>query len=284
MSPTIPPTAGSSARPAQPAILVEVEAVEWLIPKLTRIVFTGAAGQGFSAGAFTDEYVKLQLPAPGADYAAPFDVEEVRARLPREKWPRTRTYTVRSWDPEADRLTIDFLVHGDKGVAGPWAAAAKVGDKLQLRGPGGAYSPDPDADWHLMVGDLSAVPAIAASLSRVPAGRPVRALLQVDGPGEELPMESPGELQVTWLHGSDAEQLADALRALEFPAGSPDAFVHGEASAVRGVRRHLAVERGLDPAKMSASGYWKRTRTDEQWRGEKPVWNQLAEADLLGTK
>ena len=91
---------------------------------MIRVVVGGDDLAGFDAGRFTDHYVKLQLPPPGASYAAPFDVEDVKARLPREQWPRTRTYSVRAWDPERLRLTIDFVVHGDTGVAGPWAAAA----------------------------------------------------------------------------------------------------------------------------------------------------------------
>ena len=80
---------------------------------------------------------------------------------------------MRAWDAERSLLTLDFVVHGDEGVAGPWAAAAKPGDVLQLTGPGGAYTPDPDAAWHLMVGDLSVLPAIGASLG-ARAGRRAR--------------------------------------------------------------------------------------------------------------
>ena len=262
--------------------LVHVETVEPMTPQLVRIVFGGDGLAGFAAGEFTDHYVKLQLPPPGVDYAAPFDVEEIRATRPREQWPRTRTYTVAAWDPKAVRLTIDFVVHGDEGVAGPWAAAAQPGDTLQLMGPGGAYTPDAAADWHLMVGDPSVVPAIAASLARIPDGRPVHVLLQVGGPEDELPLSSPGELRVSWLHGGGAERLADALRALEFPAGTVHAFVHGEAGAVRAVRRHLLAERGIPRESVSITGYWKQTRTEEGWREDKPEWNQLVEADLAG--
>ena len=110
---------------------------------MIRVVVGGDDLAGFDAGEFTDHYVKLQLPPPGAPYSAPFDPEAIKAELPREHWPRTRTYSVRDWDPEARRLTIDFVVHGDTGVAGPWAASAAPGDHLQLNGPGGAYAPDP---------------------------------------------------------------------------------------------------------------------------------------------
>jgi NADPH-dependent ferric siderophore reductase len=221
---------------------------------MIRIVFGGEDLAGFGAGEFTDHYVKLRI------------------------GERTRTYTVREWDGE--RLTIDFVVHGDEGVAGPWAAAAKPGDTLELRGPGGAYAPDPEADWHLMVGDPSVVPAISASLARVPEGRLVHVLLQGDGPEDEQPLESPGDLRVQWLHGGGEERLADAVRSLEWPEGAVDAFVHGEASAVRALRRLLLAERGLARESVSISGYWKRKRTEEGWREDKPEWNRLVEADL----
>src|SRR4051794_17071628 len=126
---TSPPT----ERPVRRPWLAPVQRVERLGPHLVRIVVAGEGLEGFGAGSFTDHYVKLQVPPQGAPYRAPFDVEEIRATLPREQWPRTRTYTVRAWDPQTNALTIDFVVHGDEGVAGPWAAAARPGDVLQFQ-------------------------------------------------------------------------------------------------------------------------------------------------------
>jgi NADPH-dependent ferric siderophore reductase len=275
--------APAARRPRKP-IRAEVVDVTSLTPQMVRIVLGGAGLEAFGAGAFTDHYVKLQLPPPGASYRAPFDLEDIKSRLPRDQWPRTRTYTVRAWDPEALRLTIDFVVHGDDGVAGPWAAAAQPGDVLQLQGPGGAYTPDPDAAWHLMLGDASVIPAISASLGRVPAGVPVHVLVEVEGPEEEQPLHSPGDLRLTWVHraGVDpgAEPLVDAVAALVFPDGPVHAFVHGEASTVRALRRHLLIDRGVPGGALSASGYWKRARTEEGWREDKAEWNRLAEADV----
>jgi NADPH-dependent ferric siderophore reductase len=271
----------STPRPSRPALRTVVEHVEPLTPHLVRVVVGGPDLDGFGAGAFTDHYVKLQLPPAGASYAAPFDVEEIRASHPRDAWPRTRTYTVRAWDPDAGRLTIDFVVHGDTGVAGPWAANARPGDVLQMQGPGGAYAPDPEAAWHLMVGDLSVTPAIAASLERIAPGVPVHAIVEVDGPEDELALQTPGDLHVTWVHtgGRDTDALLDAVTALEFPPGDVHAFVHGEASAVRAIRKHLLLERGVPKEAMSASGYWKRARTEEGWRDDKAEWNRLAALD-----
>jgi NADPH-dependent ferric siderophore reductase len=273
----------TTARRPRRALQTRVHEVRRVTPRLIRVVVGGEDLEGFGAGVFTDHYVKLQIPPPGAPYAAPFDAEDVKARLPPEQWPRTRTYTVQHWDTERRRLTIDFVHHGNTGVAGPWAAAARPGDGLQLMGPGGAYTPDPGADWHLMIGDESVLPAISASLERIPAGVPVHVLAEVDGPDEEVALSSPGDLRLTWLHRrdhpGDADLLLRAVGALEFPAGTVHAFVHGEASAVRAVRRHLIVDRGLPREALSVSGYWKRDRTEEGWREDKADWNRQVEVD-----
>src|SRR3954451_9676014 len=165
-----------SERPKRRVLQTRVHEVRRLTPHLIRVVVSGDDLEGFPAGAFTDHYVKLQIPPPGAPYSAPFDPEDVKARLPREQWPRTRSFTVQHWDEERNLLTLDFVDDGDTGVAGPWAASARPGDGLQLMGPGGAYAPDGDADWHLMVGDESVLPAISASLVRIPDGVPVHVI------------------------------------------------------------------------------------------------------------
>jgi NADPH-dependent ferric siderophore reductase len=252
----------------RPLLTARVESVEPLTPSLTRIVFGGDGLADFEAGEFTDHYVKLQFPREGA---------------PEDERPKVRTYTVREWDADRRLLTIDFLVHGEEGIAGPWAAAAKPGDTLQLRGPGGAYAPGPKADWHLLAGDTSVIPAISASLPRIPAGRPVHVFLQVPGPEEGVELTSPGDLQLHWLHGDADGQVAEAIAALDFPPGSPQVFLHGEATSVRLARRHLLLDRAVPAAALSASGYWKRTLTDEGWREAKADWNRQVEADAVST-
>ncbi len=269
-------------RPVRRATVLEARP---LTPHMVRIVLGGEGLAGFDAGEFTDHYVKLQLPAAGAGYDSDFDLDEVQATQPRELWPRTRTYSVSDWDGASGRLTIDFVVHGDTGVAGPWAAHARPGDVLQLRGPGGAYAPSPDAAWHLLVGDASVIPAISAALRRIPAGVPVFAVIEIDGCAEEQPLDSPGDLHLSWVlrsrpPGEEPELALAAVRVLDLPAGRGHAFVHGEASAVRAVRRHLLTEREMASEDVSASGYWKLKRTEEGWREDKAEWQRLAAADL----
>jgi NADPH-dependent ferric siderophore reductase len=268
-------------RPRRRPKITTVLETERLSPHLTRVIVGGEDLDGFGVGEFTDHYVKLHIPPPGAEYRAPFDADEIKERYPREQWPRVRTYTVRDWDPESRRLTLDFVVHGDEGVAGPWATAAEPGDTLQLMGPGGGYTPDPDADWHLMVGDLATVPAIAASLERIPAGTPVHAIIEVPGPEDEVALQTPGDLRLTWLHGDGTGgALVDAVRDLAFPEGRAGVFVHGEAEVTRAIRRHLVLDRGLAREELSASAYWKAGRDDEAWRAVKADFNREADEEL----
>ncbi|MDQ2623219.1 MAG: siderophore-interacting protein [Actinomycetota bacterium] len=275
------------AKPVRTPIVTTVATTERITPTLIRITVEGDALDGFPVGEFTDHYVKLQFPPPGAGYRVPFDPAEIRASRPREEWHRQRTYTVRAFDPDTGRLTIDFIVHGDEGLAGPWAATARPGDLLQLVGPGGDYSPDPAADWHLLAGDESVLPAAAVALERVPDGAVVFAMFEVEDAREEVPLPGPGNLKLTWLHRQGRERspdpLLDAVRNLELPPGRGQGFVHGEATMVREIRKHLLTERGMERSDLSATGYWKYRRTEEGWREDKPEWKRQAELDLAGT-
>jgi NADPH-dependent ferric siderophore reductase len=260
-----------------------VRDIEWPTPVIARVTLEGEGLAAFAPVPFTDSYVNVAIPPADAPYAAPFALDELRA-LPREQRPFRRRYTVRRWDAAARRLTLEIVVHSDEGAGGPWVAGAQPGDALVFTGPAGAYRPDPEADWHLMVGDESALPAIAASLEAVPEDAPVLVRLVCDGPDHELALDTPGRLDLAWLHrdgGSDDEELlARAVSALELPAGRLHAFVHGEAGETRAVRRHLLADRGVDPDRLSCSPYWRRGMTDEAWREIKAAWNADVARDV----
>ncbi|GAU66205.1 putative siderophore-interacting protein [Streptomyces sp. NBRC 110611] len=259
-----------------------VQRTEQLTPHMVRVVLGGDGLAEFTAGEYTDHYVKLVFPLPGVRYPEPFDIAQIRAELPRNRWPRTRTYTVRTWDAGTRELAVDFVVHGDEGLAGPWAAAARPGDEIYLLGPGGAYAPDPAADWHLLAGDESALPAIAASLARIPAGVPVHAFIEVAGPEERQELDVPAGAEITWLRRGSApvgRELVAAVRALTFPPGQVQAFVHGEAGFVKELRHLLRVERHVPREALSISGYWRSGHNEDGWQASKRAWNQEVEAE-----
>ncbi|GAB2620001.1 siderophore-interacting protein [Paractinoplanes abujensis] len=269
-------------RPARAATEAVVTRVEQLTPHMVRVVLGGEALGAIDAGAYTDHYVKIFFPRPGVTYPEPFDMGAIREALPAGDWPVVRTYTVRKWLPELPELWIDFVVHGDEGIAGPWAAAAKPGDVIRFMGPGGGYTPSPEADWHLLAGDESALPAIAAALEGMPAGARVRAYVEIDNPDEEQKLECPGDLELTWLHRAGrpvGEPLVEAVRGSVFPDGQVHAFVHGEANFVRDLRRFLKNERAIPMAQLSISGYWRRGMNEDGWQSSKRAWNQQVEQE-----
>ena len=194
-----------------------------------------------------------------------------------------RTYTVRAFDPERIELAIDFVVHGDEGVAGPWAAAAEPGDRIYLSGPGGAYAPDPHAGWHLLIGDESALPAISAAVESLAADAEGHVLIEVPGPKSEIDLAVPLGVRLDWLYSGSAgaaalgQALVQAVAALAIPPVDVQAFVHGLAAFVADLRRLLRVNVGVPRDRLSISGYWRIGATEEGWRAAKADWNAAAQ-------
>lgn len=263
------------ARPARPQRVLTVASTERLGPHLVRIVLAGDSLADFGAAEYTDAYVKFLFVDPELGLEPPFDLAALRESLPGDQQPVTRTYTVRAVDREARLLTVDFVTHGDVGHAGPWAQQAKVGDVAVIMGPGGGYAPDPQVDWHLFAGDLSAVPAIAAALEALPASARGVALVEAELQEDVLDLTAPEGVEVRWLLNpdtSDVEFLARGIDALTWPAdvseGAVQVFAHGERESIKAVRAVLK-RREVPRGAISISGYWARGRTEDAFQAEK---------------
>lgn len=270
-SPTTP-----ASRRGGPGHRLSVLRSEQLTPHLVRVVLGGPGVAGITDNGYTDRYVKLAFRRPGVDYPEPLDVAAVRETMPRSDWPIMRTYTIRSLDHDAGEMVIDFVVHGDTGVAGPWALAAQPGDELVLLGPGGAYAPAEDVDAHVLIGDEAALPAIAAACERVAPGAAVYAFVEVDGPDDELTLDCPGELTVRWCHREAGQDVVATVRDAAWPGGRVEAFVHGETSQVKALRSHLLDERGISRELLSISGYWRKGLDEEAFQADKRAGNGVA--------
>lgn len=257
-----------------------VTRTEQLTPRLRRLWFHSDDLSAFADSDQTDRYVKLVFPRPGVVYPEPFDLRALRGTMPPEDLPVVRTYTALFPDVAAGTLAIDFVVHGDEGVAGPWAAAAKPGDTLLANGPGGGYRPDPDADWHLLAGDESAVPAITAALAQLPPGATARVVVLVDDADHEPVLVLPDLGELSFVHRSAGGDLVEAVRAVDWLPGRVHVFIHGEGQSVmHGLRPYLLKERGLSRDQVSISGYWRQGRTEEGFRDWK---SELAARESAG--
>ncbi|TSD49908.1 siderophore-interacting protein [Rhodococcus sp. KBS0724] len=257
-----------------------VTSSEPITPSLRRVWFHSDDLSAFVGSVSTDRYVKLVFPKPGVVYPEPLDVRALRGTMAPEDLPVVRTYTAIYPDIEAGTVAIDFVIHGDEGVAGPWAATAQPGDTLMVNGPGGRYAPDPAADWHLLVGDESAVPAISAALAALADAAPdavARVVVEVDSAAHEPPLAElgPTGAEIVFVHrdaNAGNSALVDSVRNLGWLPGRVQVFAHGEADAImHGLRPYLLSERGLLRDQVSISGYWRRGSTEEgfrEWKSE----------------
>lgn len=251
---------------------MEVVGTERIAPSLVRVRIGGPGFAAFVDNGCTDAYVKLWFARPELGLEPPYDLTALRGTLAPEDLPVTRTYTVR--EVRDDSFAIDVVVHGDQGIAGPWAARAQPGERVVFGGPGGAFAPDATADWHLFVGDESALPAIARGVEALPATASGLALIEVRDASEEIAIQAPPGVEVRWLHrgaptAATVTLLADTVAELSFPAGRVQAFVHGERESMKALRDELFGRRGLERAQVSLSGYWAQGRTEDRFQAEK---------------
>ena len=269
----------------RPIHTFEVVRSEQLTPHMIRVVL-GGGFTTFTPTDFTDSYVKIVLPRSGTDVSTlptPLTLDSFK-ELPEEYQPVVRTYTVRKVDRERGEISVDFVVHGEHGVAGPWAASVKPGDPAYLMGPSGAYASDPAADWHLLAGDESGLPAISAALEAMAPDAVGFVFVEVSGPDDEIELIAPEGVQIRWLYrggradlvpeerAGDHAPLIEAVKEVLWRPGQVQVFIHGEAQAVmHNLRSYIRKERGVEAKWASISGYWRRGRTEEtfrQWKAE----------------
>lgn len=276
----------------RPLNTFEVVRTEQLTPHLIRVVLGGEGFDTFTPNDNTDSYVKIAFVPDRVDVAAlpqPLTMDSFN-ELPAEDRPTVRTYTVRRVDAERREISIDFVVHGEHGVAGPWAASAVPGQPAYVTSPNGAYSPDPAADWHLFAGDEAAIPAISTALEALPDNAIGQVFIEVAGPEDEIALKAPDGVEIRWIYrggradlvledaAGDNAPLIAAVKEADWLPGQVQVFIHGEAQAVmHNLRPYIRKERGVD-AKWAASisGYWRRGRTEETFRQWK---RELAEAE-----
>ena len=242
--------------------LLQVREVGRLTPKMVRVVLGGEALAGFVSAAH-DDHVKLFFPQPGHDKPVlPTPTPNGPVYPEGEARPAARDYTPRRYDPAANTLTIDFVLHGE-GPAATWAAQARPGQFLGVGGPRGSFIVPDDFDWYLLAGDETAVPAIGRRLQELPAGTRVIAVVEVADAGEEQKLDTRANLEMHWLHRTGAEAgnhllLQRALTEFVLPPGEGYAWVAAEASAAKALRRYLVDQRGLPKDRVKAAAYWKQ--------------------------
>jgi NADPH-dependent ferric siderophore reductase len=218
---------------------VTVKTVGRLTPNMVRVVFAGASLEGFVSLGY-DDHVKLLFPSPGAE-------------------PAMRDFTPRRHDAAAHELTIDFALH-ESGPASDWAARCRPGDELEIGGPRSSFVVPDTFDWHLLIGDETALPAIGRRLEELPPTARALVVAAVAGEAEEQVSASAADVSIRWVHrplarAADPQPLRGAVADLTLPPGEGYAWVAAESGVARALRQQL-VERGL--GKVKAAGYWRQ--------------------------
>jgi NADPH-dependent ferric siderophore reductase len=226
----------------EPRILTVNDSVR-ITPNMHRITLGGEGLAGFPQDQ-SGGYVKLML--PGRDGDRPF----------------VRTYTISSQSQTG--LTIDFALHGvgrDSGPATDWAINARAGDTVKLGGPGEAKPLPGGSGPFLLVGDMTALPAISVNLAALPDDATGEAIILVRDEADRQDLHKPDGLTVQWLVDADLglnpALLADAARRLPSVDRLAYAWVACEFESMKLLRQYLRTEQGFGPDRLYISSYWK---------------------------
>ncbi|MFC0409871.1 siderophore-interacting protein [Roseomonas elaeocarpi] len=242
--------------------LLEVARVEDVTPAMRRITLRGEALEGFRSDSFND-HVKLFFPAPGErEPVVPTPSPNGPVFPEGQPRPVARDYTPRRFDAAAGELVLDFALH-DNGPATEWASRARPGDRLGVGGPRGSFVIPADYDWHLLIGDETALPAIGRRLEELPANARAIVLAEVASAAEEQRFRSLARTEIHWIHRGEAAAgsstgMEEALAAFTLPDGEGFAWVACESEVARRLRAILLEQHALPKGRVKAAGYWKR--------------------------
>jgi NADPH-dependent ferric siderophore reductase len=265
--PTVRPSATDSSRHATHRTLRVLRTAR-ITPRMARVTLGGEELAGYPRFA-PDQRIKLFFPVAGQRRPAmPRASSGGPVWPPGEPRPVIRSYTVRRFDADAGELDVDFVLHGEHGPAADWAARAEPGDWVGVSDPGGRYRPDAAAGAHLVIGDESALPAIATVLDALRDFEgPIEAYLEVADAAEEQLLPTGASTRVHWLHRGErtpGHPLLEAVRSADLPDGVEpgrcQVWLSAEATAVRDIRAHLLDERAIPRRQVYATGYWRAAR------------------------
>ncbi len=250
---------------------VEVLRVEDVTPGMRRVTVGGPAMDAHVRDGVAlppvrtsgfDDDVKL-LPVDPRTGTLPFDVprnsESGAVEWPAGAFPYARTYTVRSYDRATRALSIDFAMH-EGGLASDWAYRVQPGETILMAGPKHSAGLPRGADWMLIAGDETALPAIAHCLEQLPPELPATVVIEVAEPEHRQDLRSEAPLDVTWLFRSENDgesRLVEAVRAAQWRPGQPYLWVAGETLTIKPLRRWAKVDKEIPKQFVEITGYWR---------------------------
>ncbi|GAA4793034.1 hypothetical protein GCM10023329_51650 [Streptomyces sanyensis] len=209
-----------------------------------------------------DDHVKFFFPDDGGRLVLPRQ-NVSSLDWPAEGRPVAKDYTPVRHDPESGEIDFDFVRH-EGGVASTWAERVRPGDSAWIAGPKMSHGHPEGADWILVAGDETALPAIGRWLAEMPEGTRAKVFIEIGDESHRQPLPTRADAGIVWLSRDGApagtgDLLEQAVRSAEWLPGTVFAWVAGEAVALKGIRRHLVTERQVPREFTHITGYWRRT-------------------------
>lgn len=226
-----------------------------LTPRMRRITLGGPELAGFNSLG-SDDHIKLLFGCTPDEQQA---IEQRSMGREGGVRPTMREYTPRRIDLDAGELDIDFVLHGD-GPASTWAAQAAPGQVLDIAGPRASLVVPDIFDSYLLIGDETAIPAIARRLEELPPGRTVLAVIEIEDEQERQPFTSLATVEVIWVPRHRQALLA-VLADLMLPAGKLYSWIALEKSLTRQAKA-LLVSKGASEDALKAAAYWRLDSSD----------------------
>ena len=213
-----------------------------------------------------------------ADFPEGQESGYVKLRLSRMDDPQkicTRSYTIRRFSRENKELDLDFVLHGVNGPASAWATHAKQGDTIAIDGPGPKKLVNMSSDWFFLVGDMTALPAIAVNLEQLPSTAKGYAVIEVISEENKLDLVKPNGVELIWVLNHRVTEpvnpLAETVKSLDWLEGEPDVWLACEFNRMREIRHYFKKERELAKDQVYSSSYWKIDATDEENKAAKKL-------------
>ncbi|MFK7978211.1 MAG: siderophore-interacting protein [Halioglobus sp.] len=242
---------------------LDVLAMTDITPNMRRITLGGPGLSDFPANQ-EGAYIKLMLDEAG------------------QPEPCVRTYTVRHQRQDASEIDVDFVMHGDHGIASRWANRASIGDRIRVGGPGPRKMPNMEADWFFLAADMTALPALSVNLEAMSESVTGYAVIEILHADDRQKLDAPAGIEIDWVVAAQPEEgraaVIESIRAKPWLAGRPAVWAASEFDTMRAMRLYFKKERGLPTVDAYISSYWKRGIQEDEHKRVKRQDSNSADA------
>lgn len=247
-----------------PPMLLQVKSTSRITPNMQRITLTGEQLADFPLNHETAT-LKLLLPHPGQSVES-----HLQSLTGVGVKPIKRTYSVRAFRPDSRELDIEFALHPDPGPATSWALQAQIGESVAIAGPGRPRRLKPDADWYLLGGDMSALPALLANCQLLPTDARGYVVIEIHDNADQQQLTLPSAMELCWCISTEPDDLSspfvEQLKAKTWLSGTPYVWLAGETPAIGQLRQWLSETKQLPASHRHCSGYWHRGYNEDAFQ------------------